>query len=130
MQQKITSAAQLKEQIKELELRTKRQEAGLKEGVKATGQSIKQSLKPGNINKSGIQSVRSTPNMKTVALNTFIGLAAGFVTKKLIIGKSRNIIKRTLGAAIQAGITKMVHNKLPVWKNTAAAVISKNTNHK
>jgi len=127
---KITSAAQLKETIKELEQRTKRQEAALKEGVKDTGNSIKRTMKPGNLLKSGLQSIRSTPGMRAVAIDTFIGLAAGFLTRKLVIGKSRNIIKRTIGAAVQAGITKMVHKNLPVWKNKVATVIAKNSNHR
>jgi hypothetical protein len=123
--QKITSADQLQQSIHELESRTKRQEASLKEGLKSTGQSIKQTLKPSNLLKEGISTVRNTPSIKTMAINTFIGLAAGYLTKKLIIGKSRNILKRTVGVAIQAGITKMVHNKLPSWQHKAAELLSK-----
>jgi len=125
---KISSSEDLKNQIKELEMRSKRQEAVLKEGLKSTGQSIKQTLKPANLLKSGLETVRHTPSMKTTAINTFIGLAAGYVTRRFIIGKSTNIFKKTLGFAVQAGITKMVHNKLPEWQHKAAALVAKKNN--
>jgi hypothetical protein len=125
---KISSSADLKKTIEELELRSKRQEAVLKEGLKSTGQSIKQTLKPANLLKSGMETVRHTPNLKTLAINTFIGLAAGYVTRRFIVGKSKNIFKRTLGVAVQAGITKMVHNKLPEWKQKANTLITKKNN--
>ena len=125
---KISSSADLKKSIEELELRSKRQEAVLKEGLKSTGQSIKQTLKPANLLKSGMETVRHTPNLKMLAVNTFIGLAAGYVTRRFIVGNSKNIFKRTLGVAVQAGITKMVHNKLPEWKQKANTLIAKKNN--
>jgi hypothetical protein len=121
MQRKITSAADLKQSIKELEARTRRQEEMMKEEVKATVQSVKQKITPSNIVRAGINSVRHTPGMKTVAINTFIGLAAGYLTKRFVIGKSTSILKRTLGAAVQAGITRLVHKKLPVLRNRISA---------
>ena len=114
--QKITSAEQLKQSIRELELRTKQQELAMKDSLKSTGQSIKHTLTPGNLIKAGIKSVRHTPSMKSAAINTFIGLAAGFLTRRLIVGKSTSILKRTLGAAVQAGITRLIYKKLPALK--------------
>ena len=125
---KISSSEELKKSIAELEMRSKRQEAVLKEGLKSTGQSIKQTLKPANLLKSGMETVRHTPNIKTMAINTFIGLAAGYITRRFIVGKSKNILKKTLGLAVQAGITKMVHNKLPEWQHKATALIAKKNN--
>lgn len=125
---KISSSEDLKKSIQELELRSKRQEAVLKEGLKSTGQSIKQTLKPANLLKSGMETVRHTPNLKTLAINTFIGLVAGYVTRRFIVGKSKNIFKKTLGVAVQAGITKMVHNKLPEWQQKAKTLVAKKNN--
>ena len=128
--QKITTPEQLKQSIQELEQRTKRQEAALKEGLKSTGQSIKQTLKPANIIRTGISTVRHTPSIQAVAINTFIGLVAGYITRKLVVGRSRNIFRRTLGVAVQAGITRMFHNKLPEWQHKAALLLSKKKGHK
>jgi hypothetical protein len=125
---KISSSEDLKKSIQELELRSKRQEAVLKEGLKSTGQSIKQTLKPANLLKSGLETVRHTPSMKVTAINTFIGLAAGYITRRFIIGKSTSIIKKTIGFAVQAGITRMVHNKLPEWQHKASTLMAKKNN--
>ena len=107
---KVNSVADLKKQIAELEIRSKRQEEALKEGLKSTGESIKQTLKPANLIKSGLETVRHTPSIKTIAINTFIGLAAGYISRRFIVGKSHSIIRKTLGVIVQAGITKMVHS--------------------
>jgi len=122
--QKITSAADLKKSIQELEVRTKKQEAAIKDELKTTGESIKQNLKPANLMKEGLRSVRQTPDIKTVAINTFVGLAAGFITRKFIVGTSRNIIRRTIGAAAQAAITRYVYQKLPFFRKKAADAIA------
>jgi hypothetical protein len=122
---KVDSVADLKKQIAELEIRSKRQEETLKEGLRSTGESIKHTLKPANLLKSGLETVRHTPSIKTIALNTFIGLAAGYITRKFVVGKSHNVIRKTLGIIVQAGITKMVHSKLPDWQNRAANMIAK-----
>ncbi|MEO6914663.1 MAG: hypothetical protein ABI151_02600, partial [Chitinophagaceae bacterium] len=95
--QKISNTAELKATIRELELKTQRQESLLKSEAKSTAGSFK----PVNLLKSGVQQLRNTtPNMKTTALNTFIGLAAGFLTRKLVLGRHPNILRRTLGAAV------------------------------
>jgi hypothetical protein len=122
---KVNSVADLKKQIAELEIRSKRQEEALKEGLKSTGESIKQTLKPANLIKSGLDTVRHTPSIKTIAINTFIGLVAGYISRRFIVGKSHSVIRKTLGVIVQAGITKMVHNKLPDWQNKAANMIAK-----
>jgi hypothetical protein len=123
--QKVNSGDDLKKQIAELEIRSKRQEAALKESLRSTGESIKQTLKPANLLKTGLDTVRHTPSIKTIALNTVIGLVAGYVTKRFVVGKSRSMIRKALGVIVQATITKMVHNKLPEWQNKAANMIAK-----
>jgi hypothetical protein len=121
MQRKITSSADLKQSIKELEARTKRQGELMKDELKSTAQSIKETVTPARLAKAGLNSLRHTPGMKTVAINTFIGLAAGYLTRRFIVGKSASILKRTLGAAVQAGITRLVHKKLPLFKSRMKA---------
>jgi len=109
---KISTTAELKATIRELELKTQRQEQALREN----GKSVAQSFKPMNLLKVGVSKFTHSPDMKTTAVNTFIGLAVGYITRKLVVGKSRNILKRTLGAAVQAGLTKFIHKRLPGWQ--------------
>ena len=115
--QKISNTAELKATIRELELRTQRQESVLKSDARDTAKSFK----PANLLKSGVRQLRNTtPDMKTTAINTFIGLAAGAITRKLVIGRHPNILRRTLGAVVQAGITRFIYKKLPAWQMKVA----------
>ncbi len=120
---KISSTAELKASIRELELKTERQEQALKEQARTAAKS----LKPMNLLKLGVSKFTSTPAMKTTAINTFIGLAAGYITRKLVVGKSRNIFKKTLGAAVQAGITKYIHKRLPGWQQKSPNLLLRNS---
>lgn len=119
--QKISNTAELKASIRELELKTQRQESVLKDSARSTAKSFK----PANLLKSGIREIRNTtPDMKTTALNTFIGLAAGAITRKFVLGRNPNILRRTLGAVIQAGITRYVYRSLPAWQQKVASMQS------
>ncbi len=119
--QKISNTAELKASIRELELKTQRQEAALKNDARSTAKSFK----PANLLKSGIREIRNTtPDMKTTALNTFIGIAAGAITRKFVLGKNPNILRRTLGAVVQAGITRYVYKSLPAWQQKVASMQS------
>ena len=117
--QKISNTAELKASIRELELKTQRQEAALKSDARSAAQSFR----PANLLKSGVRQIReTTPDMKTTALNTFVGLAAGAITRKLVMGKNPNILRRTLGAVVQAGITRFIYKSLPVWQQKVAEI--------
>lgn len=119
--QKISNASELKAYIRELELKTQRQEQALKENALSTAKSIK----PLNLLRMGISKASTTPDIKSSAISTFVGLAAGIISRKLVVGRSRNIFKRTLGAAVQAGITRYLFKKLPALQQTSAFILSK-----
>jgi len=121
---KISNAAELKATIRELELKTLRQEQGIKDNAQRTAQSIKQSFKPAKLLSAGVKQLRVTPDMKTTAINTFVGLIAGTITRKLVVGKKPNILKRTLGTALQAGITRFIFRRLPSWQHQAARLLA------
>lgn len=120
---KISNEAELKAKIRELELKTTQQEKALKENARSTAQSFQ----PANLVRVGLMNVKkvaATRDIRSTALNTFVGLAAGYLTRKIVIGKKGNIFKRTLGVAVQAAITKMVFRKLPVLQEKTARLIS------
>ena len=71
--------------------------------------------------------VALTRDIRSMAINTFIGLAAGYLTRKFVVRNSSNIFKRTLGVAVQSGITKMVYRKWPMWQQFIARLIARNT---
>jgi hypothetical protein len=112
---KISSAADLKASIQELEIITQRQEEALKSEAKSTVKDFK----PVNLIRMGVNQVAeasSKQDIRSTAINTFIGLAAGMITRKVIVGRSTNIFKRTLGAALQAAIIRLFYRKLPEWQ--------------
>ena len=125
---KISNEAELKAGIRELELKTVQQEKALKDNLKATVHSFR----PTNLVRLGLTNVKkvaATRDIRSTAVNTFIGLAAGYLTKRFFIGKKGNIFKRTAGAAVQAAVTKMVFRKLPLIQEKTVKLIA-GLNHK
>lgn len=79
-----------------------------------------QELNPVNIVKEKIQEGMSnlgetvkSASFRNGLLRTGIGLATGFLTKKLIIGSSAGIFKRLAATAVQAVVSGIVIKKLP-----------------
>ena len=112
---RISNEAELKASIRELELKTMQQEKALKDNALSTAKSFQ----PANLVKSGLvnaQKVAMSRDVRKVAITTFIGLAAGYITRRFVIGRNSNIFRRTLGVVVQTTITKMVYKKLPEWQ--------------
>lgn len=127
--QKISNAAELKAYIRELELKTQRQQQSLKDNAKSTATSFK----PVNLLRSGLENAKEIAearDVRSTALNTLIGLGTGYITRKFVVGKSRNIFRKTLGAAVQAAITKFVFKKLPGWQQQTTRLITNIKEHK
>lgn len=88
--------------------------------LKKTAELTLHELNPVNIVKEKIhdglsnigETVQST-GFKNGLLKTGIGLATGFLTKKLLVGPKAGIMKRLLGTAIQAAVSGFVIKKLP-----------------
>lgn len=77
-------------------------------------------LNPVNIVKEkihdGLSNISETvhsASFKNGVLKTGIGLASGFLTKKLLVGPSAGILKRLLGSAVQAAVSGFIIKKLP-----------------
>lgn len=125
----ISNAAELKAYIRELELKTHRQEQSLKDNARSTAKSFK----PVNLIRTGLvnaKEIAQTKDVRATALNTLIGLGTGYLTRKFVVGKSRNIFRRTLGTAVQAAMTKFVFKKLPGWQQQTNRLITNIKQHK
>ncbi|MEJ7769127.1 MAG: hypothetical protein WKF89_15015 [Chitinophagaceae bacterium] len=127
---KISNAAELKAAIRELELKTQQQKQALKTNATSTAKSFN----PANLVRTGLlnaKEVAEKRDIRATALNTLIGLGTGYLSRKLVVGKSRNIFRRTIGTAVQAAMTKFIFRKLPVWQQQTARLINNvNTNKK
>jgi hypothetical protein len=100
----ITSVTGLKNAILLLEADQVMQGQLLKEQFTATYESFK----PVNLIKSSLKDLASSPFLIDNILATAIGLATGFLSKKIFVGSSGNLFRKLLGSFLQAGVTNTV----------------------
>jgi hypothetical protein len=102
--QNITSATGLKNAILLLEDDQAVKGQLLKEQFYLTYES----LKPVNLLKRTLHDISSSPDLLDNILGTSVGLASGFLSKKVFVGASGNIIRKLLGSVLQFGVTNVV----------------------
>lgn len=105
----VSSMNDLETRIRELEQVEARQIAELKQS--AAG--IAESLNPAKLLKTAFKDVTQSPGLRRNVINTAIGLGAGFISRKLFVGKSTNMFKKMAGSAMQLLITTIVRKKMP-----------------
>ena len=116
--QNITSIAELKDAIQVLEVEQGIKEKILKEQLYLTYES----LKPINILKKTLKEISSSPYMIDNISGTAMGLASGFLSKKIFIGASGSLFRKLIGSILQFGITKVVAQNSNVIKSIGQAV--------
>lgn len=110
----------LKEAIQALEIRKLEEETHLR----AQFLNVYENLKPINILKSMAKDVASSDSLKNDVANTVTSLMTGFISKKIIIGRSKNPFLRLLGLGIQFGMTTLVSSKYNVIKDYIANFVN------
>ena len=100
----ITNRNELKNAIQNLEIDQLIIEMELKEQVYLTVES----LKPVTLIKSTLHKVTSSSYLIDNILGASVGLASGYVSRKLVVGGSHNIIRKLFGTIIQFGVTNVV----------------------
>lgn len=100
----ITSTAELKNAIQRLEVERTIKGQILKEELLVTYES----LKPVNILKNTLNDMTSSPHLMNNMLGTVIGLVTGYASKKIIVGNSDNLFRKTMGDILQFGVTNIV----------------------
>jgi hypothetical protein len=103
----ITNTIQLIEAIRILELKQKQEVLLLKEQFRLTYDHFK----PVNLIKDTINNLITTPNLNKNILSTVLSIAAGYASKKIVIGENKNPIKQLLGSLLQMGVTNLVSSK-------------------
>ncbi|HEY5509759.1 MAG TPA: hypothetical protein VIK10_01905 [Prolixibacteraceae bacterium] len=102
--QNRSSTAVLKDTIQLLETEQKIEGRLLKEQFYLTYES----LKPVNLLRSSIRDVVSPPYLIDNIVGTAVGLATGYLSKKIVIGTSGNIIRKFFGLLMQLGVTNTI----------------------
>ncbi|MEO5782052.1 MAG: hypothetical protein ABIQ07_02205 [Ginsengibacter sp.] len=101
---KIHKAEDLKNAILELEAKKIVAEDELKKQFHETIETFK----PSNILKNTVSEVAASPQFKHNILNLALGLGAGYLTNKIAVGRKAGLFARTLGTALQFGVTSLV----------------------
>jgi hypothetical protein len=123
---KITSIAELREAIGLLEIKQVNEGRLLKEQFKNTYES----LKPINLIKNTFNELTAAPDFKGNFLNTTLGLATGYFSKKVVIGATHNPLKQLFGTLLQIGVTSIVSKNTDRIKSTVLHLINNVSNKK
>jgi hypothetical protein len=102
--QNIKSAAELKYAIQLLEEEQVIKGKLLKEQFFITYESFK----PISLLKSTLNEFSSSPYLLDNLLGSAMGVASGFLTKKIFVGSSGGLIRKLLGSILQFGVTNVV----------------------
>ena len=104
--QNITNSVDLKQVILLLEAEQSLKGQVLKQQFRLTYESIK----PANLILNTLSEVVASPNLLENVIGYLLGLASGFVSKKVIVGHSGNIFRKFVGEAMKFGISNLVSN--------------------
>ena len=83
------------------------------------------SLKPINLLKSSLNKVVHSPGLVEKIINATVGLGAGVLSKKILIGKSTGIVKKILGTALEFGVAGLISKNSSAIKTGGAGFLSK-----
>jgi len=67
-----------------------------------------ESFKPVNLLRGVVKDILSAPHLTEDVLGATVGLAAGYLTKKIIVGKSDDNIRNLVGSVLGNGVTNLV----------------------
>lgn len=123
---KIDSIAQLDQEILLLEKQQANDKLLLKEQFKITFSN----LSPANLIKNTFHELTHSDEFKDDVLDTSLGLATGYLSKKVVIGSTHNPIKQLMGVVLQMAVTNLVTNNSDTIKTTIMALIKKFTSKK
>jgi len=117
--QNINSAAELKDAIQLLEAEQSIKGQLLREQLFLTYEG----LKPINLLKNALKEISSTPYLIDNISGTAMGLLGGFLSKKIFVGASGNLIRKLFGSVLQIGVTNLVTQNSEIIKSVGQALI-------
>ena len=80
--------------------------------LKAQAAVVAESLRPSELAKSVIQEITGSADLKHAAVDTSVGLAAGWLAQKIFTLNSPNAIRRMLGFGLQYITTNIITKKM------------------
>ncbi len=119
--QTITNSVQLKQAILLLEAEQSLKGQALKQQFRLTYESIK----PANLILSTLKEVATSPNLMENLIGNLLGLASGYISKKVFVGTSGNIFRKLAGLAMQFGVGNLVSNHSDGLKSFLQQILQK-----
>lgn len=82
-----------------------------------------ESLKPINVLRRTLKEITSSQYLVDDVPGTIMGLASGYVSKKIFTGRSANIFRNLIGSLLQFGVTNLVAKNSNVIKSVGIALL-------
>jgi hypothetical protein len=120
MKKKFNNADDLAQAIAELELK----EAVQKKDIQETFSVVSENLKPLNLVRNGVRSVFSEEHRGDL-IKALFGLGTGMLSRKLLFGRTKGFLGKTVGKAVEWGIAGLVSNNAERIKEKAGVWIDK-----
>ncbi len=114
----------LKENILLMEFQQENNRILLKEEFKQTFEA----LRPVNLLKNTFHDLLQSPDFKDDLVDSALGIATGFISKKLVVGNTHNPLKQIMGVLLQLVITSIVTKNADGIKSSLMALINKFSN--
>jgi hypothetical protein len=114
----IQSENDLRAAILELEIQQNEEGKVLKEQFYEAYESIK----PLNLIKNTLKDLMGSPELKDQLLFNSVGMAAGYLTRVIIVGKSDNPVRRLLGMALMFGVSDLAAKNPEAIKSAGAGI--------
>ena len=110
----------LRDSIQNLEIRQAYEEQILREQFILTYEQ----LKPVNLLKSSFKNFISAPPMADNMIGTAMGLLTGYLSRKIVVGTSANVIRKLFGLLLQLGVTNTIEQHPDAIKSTGRIIFN------
>lgn len=94
--------------IAKLELQRDLKFVELKQQLSLTYESVK----PINILNQSLVDFKESTEVKSNLLQSVLSIAGGYISKKLLVGKSHSTFKKIMGYVVQYGVTNFISKKV------------------
>ena len=117
MKNKDSSLEQLDQQIAALKELEQQQLLGLRESA----MELVHSLSPVNLLKDTVKKVTASPGLRLSVMDTALGIGAGILGKRLFVGRSSSLLKKTGGLALEFLVSNFVRKQIPMLRKKRTA---------
>lgn len=112
MKNKISQTQVLEERILILENKRKVIAQELKNQFNITYEELKPSRLITNTLKGTFNNIKNEPKLKGNIIELLLSLGGGYLSKKILVGKSSSTVKNLFGYAVQFLTTKLISKKI------------------